>query len=105
MFGAVALTRDVHNLDGTLPGPRKALAANLHGVPDDDWQAYARSWYGDKFSPLTQITPANVGNLKVAWQLRTGDMKRDGDPGETTYEMTPIKVGDTRLSCARRTIG
>jgi len=99
VFGAVSLARDVHNLDGTLPGPRNALAANLHGVPDDDWQAYARSWYGDKFSPLTQITPANVGNLKVAWQLRTGDMKRDTDPGETTYEMTPIKIGDTVYLC------
>lgn len=99
VFGAVALTRDVHNLDGTLPGPRNALAANLHGVPDDDWQAYARSWYGDKFSPLTQLTPANVGKLEVAWQLQTGDLKREGDPGETTYEMTPIKVGDTVYLC------
>ena len=86
VFGAVSLTRDVHNLDGTLPGPREALVANAGGVPDDDWSAYARSWRGDKFSPLTQLTPANVGNLKVAWQLQTGDVKRAGDPGETTYE-------------------
>lgn len=99
LFGVIALTRDVHDLAGTLPGPRNALAANLHDVPDDDWQAYARSWYGDKFSPLAQITPANVGNLKVAWQIETGDRKRATDPGETTYEMTPIKVGDTVYLC------
>ncbi|WP_242146939.1 membrane-bound PQQ-dependent dehydrogenase, glucose/quinate/shikimate family [Sphingomonas sp. BAUL-RG-20F-R05-02] len=99
LFGAISLTRDVHDLDGTLPGPRVALAANLHGVADDDWQAYARSWFGDKFSPLAQITPANVGNLKVAWQLETGDIKRESDPGETTYEMTPIKIGNTVYLC------
>ncbi len=99
VFGVVSLLRDVHNLDGTLPGPRNPLVANAGGVPDDDWSAYARSWRGDKFSPLTQINPGNVGKLKVAWQLQTGDVKRAGDPGETTYEMTPIKVGDTVYLC------
>ncbi|GFZ86128.1 MULTISPECIES: membrane-bound PQQ-dependent dehydrogenase, glucose/quinate/shikimate family [Sphingobium] len=99
IFGLAALMRDVHNLDGTLPGPRSTIAAEPNAMPDDDWQAYARSWRGDKFSPLTQLTPANVGKLEVAWQLRTGDLKRSGDPGETTYEMTPIKVDDTVYLC------
>ena len=31
-------------------------------VPDDEWHAYGRTGAGDHFSPLTQITPANVAN-------------------------------------------
>jgi quinoprotein glucose dehydrogenase len=43
--------------------------------------------------------PANVSKLKVAWTYRTGDFKGPGDPGETTNEVTPIKIGDTVYLC------
>jgi quinoprotein glucose dehydrogenase len=82
-----------------LPGPQTTVATNYGGVADDDWPAYARSWRGDKWSPVAQLTPANVGRLAVAWQLHTGDLKRPSDPGETTYEMTPIKVGSLVYLC------
>ena len=55
---------------------------------------------GQRYSPLAQITPANVGQLKVAWQFHTGDLRgRPGDPVETTYEVTPLKVGDRLFLC------
>jgi quinoprotein glucose dehydrogenase len=52
-------------------------------------------------SPLTQITPANVKTLKVAWTFRTGDLPGKNDPVETTFEVTPIKVRDTVYLCSR----
>ena len=75
-------------------------------IADADWPFYGRTPRGDRFSPLAQITPANVGNLKVAWTMRTGDTMRPGeDKGGTdaghefNFENTPIKVGDTLYVC------
>src|SRR6185312_8692354 len=35
--------------------------------PSKEWPTYGHDPGGMRFSPLTQITPANVGQLKVAW--------------------------------------
>ena len=49
---------------------------------DGDWTAYGRDAFGSRHSPLTQITPENVGRLEVAWTyhthepLPTADRKR-----------------------------
>jgi quinoprotein glucose dehydrogenase len=90
---------DRHIQAGALPEPRAAVAAGYGGVADADWTAYGRSWHGDKWSPLRQITPANAGRLQEVWRVQTGDLKRAGDPSETTYEVTPLKVGDTIYLC------
>ncbi|KAB0676203.1 membrane-bound PQQ-dependent dehydrogenase, glucose/quinate/shikimate family [Aureimonas leprariae] len=97
--GAAALLSDYHTQPGTLPDKRASVAANYGGVPDGDWSAYGRSWHGNKWSPLDQVNPENVSSLEVAWSIRTGDMMRPGDPHETTYEVTPLKVGDTVYLC------
>ena len=31
------------------------------------WLTYSRNYLGHRFSPLDQITPANVSRLKVKW--------------------------------------
>jgi quinoprotein glucose dehydrogenase len=69
-------------------------------VPDTDWHAYGRTSYGDHSSPLKQITKDNVSKLKVAWTFRTGDMPGKDDPVETTFEVTPLKVGHTVYLCS-----
>jgi quinoprotein glucose dehydrogenase len=98
--GGYALTQDLHDQPGALPGPRAAVAANYGGAADDDWPGWGRSSRGDHWSPLAEITPANVSRLQVAWTFRTGDIRSDNaDPTETTYEVTPIKVGDTLYLC------
>ncbi|MBK5297783.1 MAG: hypothetical protein JJE40_11545, partial [Vicinamibacteria bacterium] len=38
-----------------------------------DWPHYGGGPEQIRYSPLTQITPANVTSLKVAWTYDTGD--------------------------------
>ena len=38
-----------------------------------DWPVYGRDPGGSRFSPLTQITRANVARLQVAWTYHTGE--------------------------------
>ncbi|MCC6156345.1 MAG: pyrroloquinoline quinone-dependent dehydrogenase [Candidatus Hydrogenedentes bacterium] len=66
--------------------------------PTATWPDYGNDKGGARYSPLTQITPANVKYLKKAWEYHTGDM-----PGgtrfvkaDTAFEATPI-LNDGRL--------
>jgi quinoprotein glucose dehydrogenase len=97
-----SMTQDPHQVTGTLPtaqGPVEP-AASTGGVPEGEWHAYGRTGFGQRYSPLMQITPANVEQLQVAWQFQTGDVRgRPGDPVETTYEVTPLKVDDRLYLC------
>ena len=99
---------DPHRKEGTLVSVPLAAAAartaagpaSAPAVPAGEWHAYGRTGHGQRFSPLTQITPDNVGKLQVAWEFRTGDMRgRPGDPEETTFEVTPLKIGDRLFLC------
>jgi len=94
----VALFQNPHDRPGTLAGAERGVAPASFAAPGD-WSAYAGTWEGLKYSPLTQITPANAEKLEVAWHFHTGDLKGPGDPGEFTYEVTPIKVGNLLYLC------
>jgi len=104
LFAAVSVAswfHDAHEIAGTLP-PSAPVAASppADAIPPGEWHAYGRTGYGQRYSPLDQITPANVSALEVAWQYRTGDMRgREGDPQETTFEVTPLKVGNRLFLC------
>lgn len=90
---------DQHRIDGNLNTDVVMKDANIGKTPDGSWHAYGRSNMGQRFSPLGQITPDNVKNLEQAWQYETGDIKGPQDVGETTYEATPLKVGNTLYIC------
>ena len=47
------------------------FAASLPAA-DDGWSAYGRDPGGTRYSPLKEVTPANVARLKVAWTYHTG---------------------------------
>jgi quinoprotein glucose dehydrogenase len=61
-----------------------ALVACHHSSPAD-WRIYGGSARGDRYSSLTQITRANVQQLKVAWRY---DMSAVGDS-----QTSPLLVG------------
>jgi alcohol dehydrogenase (cytochrome c) len=53
------------------------LAASVDSVlllhpPHDSWPTYHGDYSGRRHSALTQITPANVGGLTLAWAFQTG---------------------------------
>lgn len=82
----------------------RALPPIATPVHDDsnDWAYYGRDAGGQRWTPLTQITPDNVRHLKQAWEFRTGDLPREGENKngyEFNVEVTPIKVGDTLYIC------
>ncbi len=93
---AIAGAPSAHRLAGSLPGPVAGMPApDTGGVPPGEWHAYGRTDFGRRYSPLDQITTVNVDRLRVAWTYHTGDLRRPTDPEETTYEVTPLKIGDT----------
>ncbi|MGO1781219.1 MAG: membrane-bound PQQ-dependent dehydrogenase, glucose/quinate/shikimate family [Moraxellaceae bacterium] len=68
-------------------------------TPDGEWSAYGRTDYGQRYSPLSQIDTSNVKDLELAWQIQTGDIKGPNDVGETTYQATPLKIGNALYMC------
>lgn len=103
LWGATAvqaINTDTHDIKGMLPVPlASAPAATDAQVPAGEWHAYGRTQHGTRYSPLAQITPSNVDRLEPVWHYRTGDVRRPGDPEETTYEVTPLMVDDSLYLC------
>ncbi len=55
------------------------------------WEAYGNDPGGSKFSPLAQINPENVAQLRQAWIYRTGETGKGYASGhQLTFEATPI---------------
>ena len=90
---------DAHRIEGKLTTNAVIQNPRLGEVPQGDWLSYGRSNLGQRYSPLDQITLENVHELELAWQYQTGDRKGPDDVGETTYEATPLKVGNTLYLC------
>ena len=67
VVGAFALALAV--LSGALPGGEARAGTALPGP----WPTYNRGYDGQRFSPLTQITAANVGSLKRVCEAELGD--------------------------------
>ena len=49
-----------------------------------NWLTYSRAYDGQRYSPLAEITAANVGRLKAAWTYQIGQ------PGK--FSTSPIVV-------------
>jgi len=60
-----------------------ALASPLYAVAPGDWQDYGRDGGNGRFSPLKEVTPANVGKLHQAWvyHMRPAGYKVETFPG------------------------
>ena len=67
-----------------------------------DWPAYGGTYHATRYSPLAQITPANVGELERVWEYRTGDMP-DGDQNYAA-QTTPVVVDGRMYLCSAKNI-
>lgn len=97
LYAAVAVssfTRD--------KGEPTAFSGSVAAAPGDgEWRAYGNTAGGSRYSPLTQITPQNVGRLERAWTYRTGV---SAEAVMSPMEATPIMVGDTLYMCTQTNV-
>jgi len=95
-----SLLNDAHRIEGELTTESVITDPDLGLAADqNEWPSYGRSNYGQRYSPLEQITPDNVAELELAWEYQTGDLKGPDDVTETTYEATPLKIGSSLFLC------
>jgi quinoprotein glucose dehydrogenase len=81
---------------GRLASAPGRLAQPLLETSRGDWLHYGNDQGGTRFSPLAQITPANVDQLEVAWEADVGPAA----PGpRNALQVTPINVGDALYLC------
>lgn len=92
IVGAAAVSLAACSSDFT-PGPM--------AQKDQDWPIHSGDTNATRYSPLGQITPENVDQLKVAWTYRTGEMtRRTKDAFDRTKDSNiPIKIGNNLLVC------
>lgn len=88
-----------HDLAGNLPERSASGSHTLGPAAGKEWTAYGGTPAGQRYSTLDQITPQNVGKLRVAWTFHTGDVRSKKDPIETTYEVTPLKIDSSVYLC------
>jgi len=64
-------------------------------LPADQWPSYGQNAGSTNFSPLDQITPANVATLQRAWTFNYGGgTDEQGDRGLSfRWEVTPLIIG------------
>ncbi|KHL26563.1 glucose dehydrogenase [Croceibacterium mercuriale] len=98
-----------HGYDTPPTGPLPASRAP--GMTDPslvatggDWPAYGGTNAARRYSPLTQITPENVGGLERAWLIHTRDLPSSVAEGTYGAENTPLKIGDTLYICTPKNI-
>ena len=75
------------------PGATGASADLAPNDPPGDWRSQARDYANTRYSPLSQINPANVAHLKMAWTFSDGaQFGHEGAPlvvGGVMYVVTP----------------
>jgi quinoprotein glucose dehydrogenase len=58
-------------------------AQSKGAVPSNEWPTYGHDSGGARFSPLKELTPANVGRLQVAWVYHMRPAPATPPPGAT----------------------
>ena len=100
VVAVLALAISSHDRRGTLPDRTATAGSNPQpSLLAGEWIAYGGTQAGQRYSPLKQITPENVKQLRVVWSYHTGDIRGPNDPVETTYEVTPLMIGGTVYLC------
>jgi alcohol dehydrogenase (cytochrome c) len=85
MLGKAASTDTVatSNLQNLAPvSYENILAASQH---EDEWLTYSGDYDGQRFSPISQVTPANIRQLHLVWM-------REYTTSEQSIETTPLVV-------------
>ncbi len=78
-------------------------ASALHAA-DGEWLNFGNDPGGSRHSPLSEITPGNVGKLQRIWSYRlpmvNNPNPKPGSRQLVSFEATPLKIGDDLYFCA-----
>lgn len=77
-----------------LPAPLPFAAADDRAA--GEWRHYGNDPGGMRFSPLDQISAANVADLEKAWETHVGPAPEGLTNG---LQATPLKVGNSLYTC------
>jgi quinoprotein glucose dehydrogenase len=93
---AAVLAIAVWATSGFTPAPARGTQPAVAADAAGDWPNFGNDRGGSNFSPLGDIKPDNVGQLKEAWTVPLGPMpvKPAGQ-----IDATPLKVGDHVYAC------
>jgi quinoprotein glucose dehydrogenase len=70
-----------------------------------DWPDYGGTNAAWRYSPLTQINPSNVGELRQVWEVHTGGMPTDPNYAKLYgTENTPLKIGNLLYTCTAKNV-
>ena len=60
--------------------------------PSEAWPTYNGDYSGKRFSPVSQISSANIENLTLAWMYRIANVGPQRGVGNPTIKSTPLLV-------------
>jgi quinoprotein glucose dehydrogenase len=104
IFGFIVYKVDAPPAAAALPAASLMMTETSPLPSGVDWPVYGGSDSARRYSPLTQINATNVGKLRAAWTLHTGDLPSPVAEGTYGAENTPLKVGDTLYVCTPKSI-
>jgi quinate dehydrogenase (quinone) len=87
---------EVHPL--VAPAATTAITAASSDQPGN-WEHYGNTPGASRFVALSQLTPANVSHLQVAWTFHTGDTPISHSGNGAEDQQTPLQIGDTLYLC------
>lgn len=82
-------------VDHVVPHYSPVTETMMVNPPPSDWLMHYRNYAGWSFSPLKQITPANVGSLQLKWVLALDEGERQ--------QITPLVHDGVMFVSANRT--
>lgn len=94
---SVSPSVDTVNTPVASTAPSTENVNNVVGTRYSDWPSYNRSLDGQRYSPLAEITPANVARLQPVCELGLGE--------EGGFQTGPVVIADTMfLTTAHTTV-
>lgn len=88
--------------DLTIDGRANQLAGVAPDGSGQGWTSYGGDPGGNRYSAAGQITPANVSELEIGWQYRSGALDDAGrSAADTAFEATPILVDEKLIFCTQ----
>ncbi len=97
VLAPLASALPAHGQDAKPVEARPAAPTPVAGaIQHHGWYTFNGDLKNQKYSTADQITPANVGKLKKAWEVHTGDVSNgDKKLPVTDWSATPLFVNDT----------